>query len=62
MEVFYAREGERAACMTFLRDHITRVADKSSLQRAQIETILSDRVRKSPSIFLCYKVRKWSDQ
>lgn len=43
MEVFYAREGERAACMTFLRDHITRVADKSSLQRAQIETILSDR-------------------
>eukprot|EP00095_Tigriopus_kingsejongensis_P001889 maker-scaffold287_size221780-snap-gene-0.27 protein:Tk01889 transcript:maker-scaffold287_size221780-snap-gene-0.27-mRNA-1 annotation:"---NA---" len=43
MEMFYAREGERAACLTFCRDVITRTADKSVLHRAQIETILSDR-------------------
>ena len=44
MEAFHAREGERAACMTFLRDTITRISDKSNLQKAQIETLLSERV------------------
>lgn len=44
MEAFHAREGERAACMTFCRDTITRLADKSHLQKAQIETLLAERV------------------
>lgn len=44
MEAFHKSEGERAACMTFCRDTITRLADGDKLQKAQIETLLADRV------------------
>ena len=44
MEAFHAREGERATCLTFCRDTITRLADKQHLQKAQIETLLAGRV------------------
>ena len=45
MTIFLNREGERAACMTICRDTISRLADKQHLQKAQIETLLADRVR-----------------
>ena len=48
MEAFHAREGERAACLTFCRDTITRLAADAgaeTLQKAQVETIMADRVR-----------------
>ena len=45
MESIHARDAERATCMTFCRDTITRLADKHHLHRAQIETLLTDRVR-----------------
>ena len=38
--------GERATSLAFCRDTITRIADKGHLQRAHIETLLSERVRK----------------
>ena len=38
-------EGERARCLNFCRDTITRLADRANLQKAQIETLLADRVR-----------------
>ena len=44
MESIHARDAERATCMTFCRDTITRLADKHHLHRAQIETLLTDRV------------------
>ena len=37
--------GERATSLAFCRDTITRIADKGHLQRAHIETLLSERVR-----------------
>ncbi len=46
MEAFSQREGERAQCLTFCRDTIARLADKDTLQKAQIETLLSDKVSK----------------
>ncbi len=46
MEEFYAREGERNACLTFCRDTITRLADKANLQKPHIETLMADRVSK----------------
>jgi hypothetical protein len=49
MENFHARDGERSTCLTFCRDTITRLADKQHLQKAQIETLLADRVRKKRS-------------
>lgn len=35
--------GERTAALAFCRDTITRIADKGQLQRAHIETLLSER-------------------
>lgn len=35
---------ERSASLAFCRDWITRIADKGHLQRAHIETLLSERV------------------
>ena len=40
-----ARDKERSDCLTFCRDMIARLADKQNLQKAQIETLLSERVR-----------------
>ena len=51
MEAFAAREGERATCLTFCRDTITRLADKSHLQKAQIETLMADRVSERRGIY-----------
>ena len=53
MESIHARDAERATCMTFCRDTITRLADKHHLHRAQIETLLTDRVR-DKIIHCCY--------
>ena len=44
MEALHLRDAQRASCLTFCRDTITRLADRSSLQKAQIETLLADRV------------------
>ena len=44
MESIHAKDAERATCMTFLRDTTTALADRHHLQRAHIETLLSDRV------------------
>ena len=44
MESIHAKDAERATCMTFCRDTITALADRHHLQRAHIETLLSDRV------------------
>ena len=44
MESIHAKDAERATCMQFCRDTITRIADKGHLQRAHIETLLSERV------------------
>ena len=38
-------EADRASSLAFCRDTITRIADKGLLQRAHIETLLSERVR-----------------
>lgn len=38
------RESQRASCVAFCRNTITRIADKGHLQRAHIETLLSERV------------------
>ena len=38
-------DAERASSLAFCRDTITRIADKGHLQRAHIETLLSERVR-----------------
>ena len=35
---------ERATSLAFCRDTITRISDKGLLQRAHIETLLSERV------------------
>lgn len=40
-----AREKERAASLAFCRDTINRISDKGLLQRAHIETLISERVR-----------------
>ena len=45
MESIHAKDAERATCMQFCRDTITALADRHHLQRAHIETLLSDRVR-----------------
>ena len=47
MEKMQASDALRSTCLTFCRDTITRLADKSHLQKGQIETLLSDRVRKT---------------
>lgn len=44
MESIHAKDAERATCMQFCRDTITALADRHHLQRAHIETLLSDRV------------------
>ena len=47
MEAFHAREGERAACLTFCRDVVTRLAADAgadTLHKAQVETLMADRV------------------
>ena len=47
MEKMQASDAQRSTCLTFCRDTITRLADKSHLQKGQIETLLSDRVSKA---------------
>lgn len=42
-----AREKERAASLSYCRDTINRISDKGLLQRAHIETLISERVRNS---------------
>ena len=44
MESIHAKDAERATCIQFCRDTITALADRHNLQRAHIETLLSDRV------------------
>ena len=44
MESIHAKDAERATCIQFCRDTITALADRHHLQRAHIETLLSDRV------------------
>ena len=44
MESIHAKDAERATCIQFCRDTITALADRQNLQRAHIETLLSDRV------------------
>ena len=41
-------DAERASSLAFCRDTITRIADKGHLQRAHIETLLSERVSHTP--------------
>lgn len=55
-------EADRASSLAFCRDTITRIADKGLLQRAHIETLLSERVRflfhLNPKNFVTTKFRK----
>ena len=45
VESIIMADAERASSLAFCRDTITRIADKGHLQRAHIETLLSERVR-----------------
>ena len=58
-------EADRASSLAFCRDTITRIADKGLLQRAHIETLLSERVRflfrLNPKNFVTTKFSKISE-
>ena len=45
MEAFHKQEAGRSASLTFCRDTIMRLSDGCHLQKANIATVLSDRVR-----------------
>ena len=45
MEAFANRENQRSRCLTYVREAVQRVASKGQLHKAQVETLLSEKVR-----------------